>query len=152
MVINMANHDNGAKGRKVGVGNIQPVKVRVTAGPATTKETLAKTILENAVVVRSHSAHKVAAARLVNSMDLDEMLEASKVIDMGIKGEKIPVAKSSKAQRYAREILQLSRTDDTKPIAEKMMHDLTVRIIEVNKKTTDETESKRLYRKLMVEE
>lgn len=149
----MANHQGGAKGRKrkLGAGNVQ--SVTVPARPVAVKAALSKTMPEKVIVVKPHSVcGKVATARLVNSMDLDEMLEASKVIEMGIKGEKIPAVKSSKAQRYAGAILRLNRRSETKPMAEKMMHDLNVQIIKVNKKTTDAVESKRLYRELMAEE
>lgn len=149
----MANHHSGTKGRKrkVGVGNIQAVTSPTR--PVDVKAVLPKAMSENLVVVKPHSVRgKVVTARLINSMDLDEMLEASKVIEMGIKGERIPVIKSSKARRYAGTILQLNRRNDTKPMAEKMMHDLNVQIIKVNKKTTNAVESKRLYRELMAEE
>ena len=75
----MANHQGGAKGRKrkLGVGNIQ--SATVLARPVAVKTVLSKTMPEKVMVVKPHSAHgKVATARLVNSMDLDEMLEASK--------------------------------------------------------------------------
>lgn len=149
----MANHHSGTKGRKrkVGISNIQ--SVTVPARPIAVKAALSKTMPEKVIAVKPHSVRgKVATARLVNSMDLDEMLEASKMIEMGIKGEKIPIVKSSKAQRYAGVILRLNRKSNTKPMAEKMMHDLNVQIIKVNKKTTDAIESKRLYRQLMAEE
>lgn len=149
----MANHHSGTKGRKrkVGVSNIQ--SVTLPTRPVAIKTALSKAIPENMVIVKPHSVRRrVVAAQLINSMDLDEMLEASKVIEMGIKGERIPVVKSSKARRYAGTILQLNRRNDTKPIAEKMMHDLNVQIIKVNKKTTNAVESKRLYRELMTEE
>lgn len=149
----MANQHSGVKRRKrkVGVGNIQSVVAQ--ARPVVAKVALSKIMPEKVLVVKPHSVcGKDAAARLVNSMDLDEMLEASKVIEMGIKGEKIPAVKSSKAQRYAGTILRLNRRSDTKPMAEKMMHDLNMQIIRVNRKTTDAVESKRLYRELMAEE
>lgn len=150
----MANQQGAAKirTRKVRVGNIQ--SAAVSSRPIAIVETaLPKTMPKKTVAVKTHSGRgRVAAARLVNSMDLDEMLEASKVVEMGIKGEKIPAVKSSKAQRYAGTILRLNKRNDTKPIAQKMMHDLNVQIIKVNKKTTDAAESKRLYRELMAKE
>lgn len=90
----MANHQGGAKSRKrkLGVGNVQ--SVTVPARSDAEKAALSKAMPEKVIVVKPHSVRgKVATARLVNSMDLDEMLEASKVIEMGIKGEKIPVVK-----------------------------------------------------------
>lgn len=90
--------------------------------------------------------------RLVASMNLDEMLEASKYADMGLSGEKIPVVQSPKVQKYVGAILQLNKRDSTKTIAKKMQQDLTVRIVERNKRTTNAVEAKRLYNALMKEE
>lgn len=149
----MANYHMGVKHRKrkAGVGNVKTATVPVKSFAV--KAAMPKTMPEKVVVVKSNSIQRrVATARLVDTMDLDEMLEASKVVELGIKGEKIPVIKSSKAQRYAGTILRLNKKNNTKPIAEKMMHDLNVQIIKVNKKTTDVAESRRLYRELMAEE
>lgn len=149
----MANHQGGAKGtkRKLGLGDIQ--SATVPARPVAVKAILSKTMPEKVMVVKPHSVRgKVAAARLIDSMDLDEMLEASKVIEMGIKGEKIPEVKSSKAEQYAGTMLRLNGKNDTKPMAEKMKNDLNAQIIKINKKTTDAAESERLYRELMAEE
>lgn len=116
------------------------------------KAALLKAMPGKAVAVKSHPGHRKTATALVYSMNLDEMLEASKVIEMGMKGEKIPTVKSSKAQRYAGITLQLNEKSDTKTKAEKMRNNLNARIIEVNKKTTDAAESKRLYHELMAKE
>lgn len=88
---------------------------------------------------------------MINSMNLDEMLEASKLIEMGKKGERIQIVKSTRAQRYAAEVLRLNRQSNTKIAAEKMIHKLNRQIIKVNRKTSDAKESKRLYRELMAE-
>jgi len=149
----MANYYTGVKRgkRKAGVGNEKSTTLPVKSSAV--KAAMPKTIPEKVVMVRPYSVRgRVATTRLIYAMDLDEMLEASKVVEMGIKGEKIPAVKSYKAQRYARTILRLNRRNATKPMAEKMMHDLNVRIIKVNKKTTDAVESRRLYRELMAEE
>lgn len=153
LVNSMANYRMGVKRRKrkARVGNGK--SATVPAKSFDVKAAMQKAMPEKVVEVKPDSIPvRVATARLVNKMDLDEMLEASKVVEMGIKGEKIPAVKSSKAQRYAGTILRLNRKNDTKPLAEKMMHDLNVHIIKVNKKTTDEVESRRLYRELMREE
>lgn len=91
-------------------------------------------------------------SRLIASMDLDEMLEASKILDMGFRGEKIPTVKSPKVQKYVGEVLRLNKRASTKLVAKKMQQDLTVQIVERNKKTTNEVEAKRLYHALMEEE
>ena len=85
-------------------------------------------------------------------IDLDEMLEASKIVEMGLRGEKIPTVKSSKVQKYVGTVLRLNKRASTKPVAIKMQQDLTVKIVEKNKKTTNETEAKRLYQAFMDEE
>lgn len=90
--------------------------------------------------------------RLIASMNLDEMLEASKIAEMGIRGEKIPSVKSLKVQKYVEEILRLNKRASTKLAAKKMQQDLTVQIIEKNKKTTNAAEARRLYKELMEEE
>ena len=70
--------------------------------------------------------------RLIASMNLDEMLEASKIVDMKLREEKATTVK-------ARTI-------------EKIKQDLTFKIVEQNKKTTNEEEAWRLYRALMEDE
>lgn len=90
--------------------------------------------------------------RLIASMDLNEMLEASKIVEMGFRGEKIPAVKSPKVQKYVGEVLRLNKRASTKSVAKKMQQALTIQIIERNKKTTNVAEAKRLYHALMEEE
>lgn len=89
---------------------------------------------------------------LIASMDLDEMLEASKIIDMEFRGEKIPTIKSPRVRKYVRTVLLLNKELVTKSIAKKMQQDLIIKIVEKNKKTTNEAEAKRLYHELMEDE
>lgn len=106
-----------------------------------------------AVAVKATPIRKwQVSGRLIASMDLDEMLEASKIVEMGLRGEKIPTVKSSKVQKYVGTVLRLNKRASTKPVAKKMQQDLTVKIVEKNKKTTNETEAKRLYQAFMDEE
>lgn len=121
-----------------------PVKiVAVKTGAARVKAVSVKTILARRGNV---------TGRLIASMDLDEMLEASKILEMGFRGEKIPTVKSPKVQKYVGTVLQLNKRASTKWVAKKMQQDLTVQIVEQNKKTTNEAEAKRLYHALMEEE
>lgn len=48
--------------------------------------------------------------------------------------------------------MRLNKRTSTKSVAKKMQQDLTVQIVERNKKTTNAAESKRLYQALMEEE
>lgn len=92
------------------------------------------------------------SAKLLESMDLDEMLEASKILELGLKGERIPIAKSYKVKKYVDKILRLNKRMSTKKIAKKMQQDLTVQIVRRNKNTTNAIEAKHLYKALMKEE
>ena len=48
--------------------------------------------------------------------------------------------------------MRLNKRASTKSVAKKMQQDLTVQIVEQNKKTTNAAEAKRLYQALMEEE
>lgn len=90
--------------------------------------------------------------RLIDSMNLDEMLEASEIADRGIRGELIPTVTSPKVQKYVGTVLQLNKRPSTKSAARKMQQNLTVQIVERNKKTTNAAEARRLYRAFMDED
>lgn len=142
----------GKKG-KLAQTNVVKVEIEGIGNPtefvtAIKKRKLAKT---DVAKVSSMKRRKVAND-LIASMDLDEMLEASKVIEMGLRGEKIPTVMSSKVRRYVRKVLILNKNDSTKSIAKKMQQDLTVKIIERNKETTNVAEAKKLYHALMNEQ
>lgn len=123
------------------------------AGITVEKGGRAGAIPVKAVAVKATPIRKgQVSGRLIASMDLDEMLEASKIVEMGLRGEKIPTVKSSKVQKYVGTVLRLNKRASTKPVAIKMQQDLTVKIVEKNKKTTNETEAKRLYQAFMDEE
>lgn len=92
------------------------------------------------------------ASELVNTMNLSELLEASKIVDMRAKGEVVSNVASPKAEAYAGEVLKLNKQIATKPMAENLINILTGKILETNKKTTNYAKSKKLYRKLMAEE
>lgn len=88
----------------------------------------------------------------VASMNLEEMLEASNIVELGLRGEQIPVVKSPKAQAYAGVVLKLNQEPSTRMIAKDMQRALTVQIVKRNRKTTDREKSKRLYQAFMGEE
>lgn len=135
-----------------------PVKV------PTMKTTSADLISVEGTAIKAKSSNMVPAKvigvktvpgvtnELIASMDLDEMLEASKIIDMEFRGEKIPTIKSPRVRKYVRTVLLLNKELITKSIAKKMQQDLIIKIVEKNKKTTNEAEAKRLYHELMEDE
>lgn len=104
------------------------------------------------VLVRtSHFKGYSAKDDLIRRMNLDEMLEASKVVQMGIIGEELPIAISPNARKYAGAVLALNKGKSTKPQAVRLIDDLNAQIIRTNKRTTNAEEAKRLYRNLMRE-
>lgn len=124
-------------------------KARITTGKGRRKRILpVKTVAVKATPIRKERI----TGSLITSMNLDEMLEASKVVEMGLRGERIPTVKSSKVQKYVGTVLRLNKRASTKPVAKKMQRNLTVQIVEKNKKTTNEAEAKRLYQAFMDEE
>lgn len=99
------------------------------------------------------TSEKIRAGREgVASMNLEEMLEASNIVELGLRGEQIPVVKSPKAQAYAGVVLKLNQEPSTRTIAKEMQRALTVQIVKRNRKTTDREKSKRLYQAFMREE
>lgn len=86
---------------------------------------------------------------LISSMNLDEMLQASKIVEMGLRGEKIPAVKSSKVRQYVGTVLKVNEKDSTRAEARKIQDDLVVQIVEKNKKTVNGSNAKYLYDKLM---
>lgn len=122
--------------------------LRMGAVPVKTGVASVKAVAVKATPIR----RRKVTGRLIDSMDLDEMLEASKIIEMGFRGEKIPTVKSPEVQEYVGTVLQLNKRASTKSVAKKMQQVLNARIVELNKKTTNAVEAKRLYHKLMEEE
>ena len=95
-----------------------------------------------------------SVARIYNNpstMSLDEMLEASRIIDIGIMGEKIPTIKSPKVQKYVKKVLNLNKLKSTRPIAKRMQQNLDDQIIKKNRRTTNPVEATKLYKTLMSE-
>lgn len=133
---------------------------RVTNGTKKTATNLSECIVvphqkgkpnKSAVIATRLVKAGSAKADPIRRMNLDEMLEASNMVQMGIAGEELPFVTSPNAQKYARTVLALNRREDTKPAAVEMIDNLNAHIMAMNKKTTNATESKRLYWMLMGE-
>ena len=137
----------GSRRKKI-AGTTVEKGLRMGAVPVKTGVASVKAVAVKATPVRRGKV----TGRLIASMDLDEMLESSKIVEMGFRGEKIPTVKSPKVQKYVGTVLQLNKRASTKSVAKKMQQDLTVQIVERNKKTTNAVEAKRLYHALMEEE
>lgn len=90
--------------------------------------------------------------RLIASMDLEEMLEASRIAELQLSGQTVPRVKSPKVQQYVKMVFRLCRIDTTKLAAKKMQQNLSAEIVKRNKRTTNEKEAKFLYNSLMDEE
>lgn len=135
-------------------------KINVIAHVDSKKRQPAEAIAEKGIRTKTSPAKSTFVQRrrrattdeLIASMDLDEMLEASKIVELGFRGEKIPTIESAKVRKYVGEVLRLNKRVLTKAEAKKMQQDLSVKIVEQNKKTTDAIEAKRLYHALMKEQ
>ena len=111
-----------------------PVKV------PTMKTTSADLISVEGTAIKAKSSNMVPAKvigvktvpgvtnELIASMDLDEMLEASKIIDMELRGEKIPTIKSPRVRKYVRTVLLLNKELVTKSIAKKCSRILLLKL------------------------
>lgn len=125
--------------------------------PSITKNTMLRAagLSRKAITVQTPLAgSRNATHRLIASMNLDEMLEASEIGEIGLRGEKVSQAQISKEQSpkvriYAGAISKFCRKDSSKSIAKKMQQDLTAQIVEKNRKTTNAVEADRLYHALM---
>jgi hypothetical protein len=97
--------------------------------------------------------YKNIASETMTKMSLDELIDASTIIELGKKNEKIPetLANSKNAYQYASMVLDLYRELLTREKAEMMIDDLNAQIIYVNKRTSDPTLGKYYYKKLMEE-
>lgn len=85
---------------------------------------------------------------LMNSMALEELLDASLAVQMSMKGMKMPDVRSAKAQ----ELVELILRAGTKEQIEEMRGDLNVKIVKVNKEMSDPVEAERLLREFMEED
>lgn len=88
---------------------------------------------------------------VIESMSLDEMLEASSAATKCLRGEAIPVLKSSNVKVYVGHVSRLGKRLSTKKKAESMVQALNMQIVEKNKKSANGAEAKRLYSDLMNE-
>ena len=85
----------GSRRKKI-TGTTVKKGLRMEAVPVKTGVAPVKAAVTKATPVRRGKV----TGRLIASMDLDEMLEASKIVEMGFRGEKIPTVKSPKVQKY----------------------------------------------------
>ena len=84
----------------------------------------------------------------LSKMNLNEMLEASNAVAIGIKGGPVPSVKSKKSKRYVDKVLQLGRNKKMN-IVKNMQQDLSARIVRENVRTTNPIEAKKMYKIVM---
>lgn len=90
--------------------------------------------------------------RFASAMSLDDLIDASIGLEIGLKEGRTPVVKSSIVQNYVNRVLLLNSKVSTRRIAERLQRKLNSQIIERNKKTIDPLEAERLYRDIMENE
>lgn len=89
------------------------------------------------------------STRLVNSMSFDEMLEASQIVEMLLRGEKLPSVMSPKVQKYVNLMTRLHKNPSTRSRAKKMQQELNSQIIERNRLTINMIEANQFYNNLV---
>ncbi len=82
---------------------------------------------------------------LMNSMELEELLDVSWAVQMCVKGMGMPEVRSARAQ----ELVELMLRAGTKEQIEELRDDLCAKIVKLNKEMSDPVEAERLYRELM---
>lgn len=112
------------------------VKVRISSKPA--KKSSGKTAL--------HKRNK-----LVESMTLDEMLEASYVLDRWMNEDVVVVADSKKAREYVKRITGTKKTSASVKMAKRAKIILSDQIVSANKRDANKVKGKKLYVSLMDE-
>lgn len=137
-----ATNGQRKKKREIAVKN-------VVGMDATVKRAGLSPVQKVVVLPQGHLRDGDGTGRLISSMNLDEMLDASQIVEISLRGEKIPAIKSPKVRVYVDSVLQLSESGSKKIVAEKMQQGLAVQILKQNKKTTNAIEGKRLYNALM---
>ena len=152
-VIDMARQKVQVSGSNRGGALVQSALCngRQSVVPGKTASAKTYTIPKEVVVVGRAGVKRVRVKGLLDSMDLDEMLEASKNIEIGLRGEKIPSISSSNVQKYVNEVLTYNKMLKTKRLSQRMQQELTKHIIDVNKKTIDARKANNLYQALMKE-
>ncbi|MCC8050872.1 MAG: hypothetical protein LIP10_09485 [Clostridiales bacterium] len=112
------------------------VKVRISAKPA--KKSSGKTAF--------HKRNKLA-----ESMTLDEMLEASYVLDCWVNEDVVVLADSKKARAYVKGITGTKRTSASVKMAKRAKIILSDQIVSTNKRNANKIKGENLYLSLMNE-
>lgn len=94
-------------------------------------------------------AHRKQAPRrktingVIESMSLDEMLEASSIATMCLRGVDIPVIKSDNVKVYVNQVSRLGKNPSTKKRAEVLVNTLNAKIVKKNIETSKRNNAKR---------
>lgn len=85
---------------------------------------------------------------MMNSMELEELLDVSWAVKLGMKGMEMPEVRSARAQ----ELVELMLRAGTKEQIEELRGDLCAKIVKVNKEMVDPVEAERVLREFLAEE
>lgn len=84
---------------------------------------------------------------LMNSMDLEELVDVSWAVQMRMKGMEMPDVESKKAQ----ELVELILRAGSKEQIEEIQGNLNAKIVKVNKEMFDPVEAEQVLRELLAE-
>ncbi|MCX4322053.1 MAG: hypothetical protein OSJ59_03730 [Lachnospiraceae bacterium] len=85
---------------------------------------------------------------LMNSMELEELLDVSWAVRMRVKGMGMPEVRSARVQELVERMLRAG----TKEQIEELRSDLCAKIVKVNKEMVDPVEAERVLREFLAEE
>lgn len=85
---------------------------------------------------------------MMNSMELEELLDVSWAVKLSMKGMEMPEVRSARAQ----ELVELMLRAGTKEQIEELRGDLCAKIVKVNKEMVDPVEAERVLREFLAEE
>lgn len=85
---------------------------------------------------------------MMNSMELEELLDVSWAVKLSMKGMEMPEVRSARAQ----ELVELMLRAGTKEQIEELRGDLCAKIVKVNKEMVDPMEAERVLREFLAEE
>lgn len=80
---------------------------------------------------------------------LEDMLDIVTLVNIGLKGEKLPKVNNARVLSCAERIIHLSSRPETRDRAELMIRNLNHKIVTENRRVCNRREGKRLYDDLM---
>lgn len=98
---------------------------------------------------RSNMNERVRTNGKTNSMGLNDKLDIVALVNIGLKGEVLPLRYKPKTIKFANEIIALSKNAETKSKADLILRKINHSIVKENRNACDLAKSRELYNSLM---